>query len=240
MACLEVCVSSDNCAQMSINISKIYQAGAQRIELCSAMEFDGLTPDIEAIILARQAFNDRTGLLVMIRPRAGGFHYNESDVCLMLKQIQQAADAGADGVVFGALAKDNSSIDMHTMKRLMSLSKQLHLQVGFHRAFDAITDRPFALKQLTQLKVDRVLTSGTLWGESASALSGIKNLIEIISVANKKIEVVIAGGINPLNARTIFDNIVQLDAITSFHSYSSVLTNGEVNQDTVKALLKID
>lgn len=240
MACLEVCISSDNLVQMVVNISKVYQAGAQRIELCSTMELDGLTPDLDAVVLARQAFKDRAGLLVMIRPRAGDFHYNESEICLMLEQIQQVADAGANGVVFGALNKQNSAIAINTMKRLMSLCQRLHLQVGFHRAFDAVTDRKLALKQLIQLNIDRVLTSGTAWGESTSALSGIRTLVTIISIAKKKIEVVIGGSINPLNARTIFDNVIQLDAPTSFHSYSSVLTNGEINQDTVKAILKID
>ncbi len=240
MAILEICVSSDNLQQMAANISKAYQAGAQRIELCSAMEHDGLTPDIEAVMLARKAFKNRRGLMVMIRPRAGGFHYDDNEIGLMLKQIQQVADAGADGVVFGVLNEHNSAIAISTMKSLMSLCLQLDLQVGFHRAFDATTDRELALKQLIALKVDRVLTSGTAWGEASSALSGIKTLISIISIAQQKIEVVIGGGINPLNARTIFDNVVQLNALTSFHSYSSVLTNGEINQDTVKALLKID
>ncbi len=129
---------------------------------------------------------------------------------------------------------------MNTMKRLVSLSQRLNLQVGFHRAFDAITNRDFALTQLVKLNIDRVLTSGTAWGDSNTALSGITNLMSIISLAQKKIEVVIAGSVNPLNARTIFDNVIQLDALTSFHTYSSVLTNGEINQDTVKALLKID
>lgn len=240
MATLEVCISSDNIAQMMANINSVYQAGVQRIELCSAMADDGLTPDIDAIILARQAFKERVGLMVMIRPRAGDFYYDEPEICLMLQQIQQVADGGADGVVFGALNKTNSAIDMSTMNRLMSLCQELHLQVGFHRAFDAISDRELALKQLIQLNIDRVLTSGTAWGESISVSSGISTLAKTISIAKQEIEVVIAGSINAINARTIFDNIVPLDGITSFHSYSGVLTNGEINQDTVKALLKID
>ena len=240
MALLEVCISSDNLEQMATNISKAYEAGTQRIELCGAMEHDGLTPGIEAVMLARHAFKKRRGLMVMIRPRAGDFHYDENETCLMLKQIQQVADAGANGVVFGVLNEQNTAIEISTMKRLMSLCQQLDLQVGFHRAFDAVTDRKLALNQLIKLKVNRVLTSGTVWGESSSALSGIETLVKIISFAEQKIEVVIAGGINPLNARTIFDNVFQHNALTSFHAYSSVLLNGEINQDTVKALLKID
>ncbi len=240
MAVLEVCISSDNLAQMTANIESVYQAGAQRIELCSVMAQDGLTPELDAVVLARKAFKDRRGLMVMIRPRAGDFHYDESDICLMLRQIKQVADAGADGVVLGALNKSNSAIAISTMKRLMSLCQRLNLEVGFHRAFDAVTDRKLALGQLIKLKIDRVLTSGTKWGDSTSALSGIRTLVNIITLAQQHIEVVIAGSVNPLNARTIFDNVIQLNAKLSFHSYSSVLTNGEINQDTVKALLKID
>lgn len=240
MAHLEVCISSDNLAQMAANIRKVYQAGAQRIELCSAMELDGLTPEIEAVIIARRAFKNRVGLMVMIRPRPGDFYYDESDVALMMEQIQQVADAGANGVVFGALNKQNSAIAINTMKKLMSLCQHLGLQVGFHRAFDAVTDRKLALAQLIKLNINRVLTSGTAWREPSTALSGISALVKTISQAQQKIEIVIAGGINPLNARTIFDNVIQLNALISFHSYSSVLTNGEINQDTVKAILKID
>jgi len=239
MAKLEVCISSDDLLQMTTNIDKVYQTGAQRIELCSVMELGGLTPQLEAVILARQAFKERPGLIVMIRPRSGSFHYDENEVCLMLKQIQQVADAGADGVVFGALNQQNSAIAIQTMIRLTALCKLLDLQVGFHRAFDAIADKKIALEQLIKLNIDRVLTGGSAWGEPCSALSNIHHLMNIITLANKKIEVVVAGGINPLNARTIFDNITTKNARVSFHSYSSVLTNGEINSNTVEALLNI-
>jgi len=240
MVCLEVCISSDDLVQMAANIDKVYQAGAHRIELCSSMELDGLTPSIDAVILARQAFKNRSGLLVMIRPRAGDFYYDENEIEVMIKQIQQVAAAGADGVVLAALNKQNTAVAMSTMKRLMSLCQQLNLQVSFHRAFDAIPNREQALKQLIELNIDRVLTSGTVWGESSSALSGINSLVNIIRLAKNEIEVVIAGSINPLSARTILDAIAQLDAKISFHSYSSVLNHGEINQYTVKALLEID
>lgn len=240
MAELEVCISSDDLTQMTANINKVYLAGAQRIELCSAMESDGLTPNLAAVSLARQAFKERAGLMVMIRPRAGDFHYDEKEVSLMLKQIQQVAEAGADGVVLGALNEQSSDIAVHTMKRLMSLCKQLHLQVGFHRAFDVIADRGRALKQLIELKVDRVLTSGTTWGDPSPALSNIKMLENIINLAQEKIGIVIAGSIDLFSARAIYDNTIRFDGRASFHSYSGVLSNGEINQDTVKAILKID
>jgi len=235
----EICICSDDLPQMAANICKVYQMGAQRIELCSAMELDGLTPELEAVILARQAFKERSGLMVMIRPRAGDFFYDEDEVCLMLKQIQQVADAGADGVVFGALNKQNSALATNTMERLVSLCHALKLQVGFHRAFDAITERKLALEQLINFKIDRVLTSGSAWGKPVSALSSVNELMNIITLANEQIEVVVAGRINPLNAQTIFDHISPKHTRISFHSYSGVLTNGEINPDTIKTLLNI-
>jgi len=43
----------------------------------------------------------------MIRPRQGEFSYAREEIRTMHRQIVKAADAGADGIVFGALHKDS-------------------------------------------------------------------------------------------------------------------------------------
>ena len=85
--------------------------GADRIELCSNLAQDGLSPSFNSIKECREVFNG--GLFVMIRPRAGDFIYSDDEVNHMAKEIVLAAELGADvaerGIVLtggGALLKD--------------------------------------------------------------------------------------------------------------------------------------
>lgn len=237
---VEICIDCDDKMQLQKNIEKVYQAGAQRVELCSVMSEDGLTPDLDSIKIARKAFADRRGVLVMIRPRAGDFYYQQQDIFVMLDQIKVAAAAGADGVVFGVLKKQCSNLHFPAMKLLVKRCQDLNLQVTCHRAFDAVADREQALKQLIELGVDRVLTSGTSWHESSSALNGVQTLVDTMRKAKSKIEIVIAGGVNPDNGKKIFDIVKNDPGKYSFHAFSSVLEQGEINTSTVKQLVAIN
>jgi copper homeostasis protein len=51
------------------------EGGADRVELCSALELGGLTPSHAAIALARERVH--IPIYVLIRPRAGDFLYND-------------------------------------------------------------------------------------------------------------------------------------------------------------------
>ncbi len=239
MATIEICLCSDDKQLLAENVAKVYQAGAARIELCSAMALDGLTPDLEAVAIARRVFGQRAGLIVMIRPRAGDFVYSESEVLLMLQQIEQVAHAGADGVVFGALTSSSQSFDLVVLQRLITASRQHNLQIGIHRAFDAVLDRSLATEQLLALGIDRVLTSGTPWGSNLNAASGIPALSALISALNKTIEIVIAGGISTGNAKTILEQLPESSSLLSLHAYSSVLVNHCINSDSVAEMVNI-
>ncbi|OKY26550.1 copper homeostasis protein CutC [Thalassotalea sp. PP2-459] len=233
---IEICIDGDNQEHLFNNINKVYQAGAQRIELCSAMSEDGLTPSIESIKLARQAFK-RCGLMVMIRPRIGDFCYNAQEVERMIEQIKCAAQFGADGVVFGVLDESGEKFNVEAMQKLILLSKTFGLEVGIHRAFDAVIDKKSALLQLIGLSVDRVLTSGSQWGAASDAISGMENLKSFASVAGNEIELVIAGGVSPENANTILTGFSEMKVHVSLHAYSSVLHDGVISHERVKALV---
>jgi len=237
---VEICLDSDDKQRLAENVSKVFQAGAARIELCSAMAEDGLTPDIEAVAIARRAFAKRRGLIVMIRPRGGDFVYNNDEVTLMLKQIEQVAHEGADGVVFGALTSESQTLDLPVLGRLIKASQQLNLQVGIHRAFDAVDDRQLAITQLIALGVDRVLTSGTPWGSSLNALLGVNTLLDLAVLANKQIEIVIAGGITERNAKKILAQLTHVPSLLSLHAYSSVLVNNHIASKSVASLVNLE
>ena len=61
------------------------QLGADRLEYCSSLDLDGLTPLYEDIILAKKDIS--IPLMVMIRPRDGDFEYNEEEFLPKQKSV---------------------------------------------------------------------------------------------------------------------------------------------------------
>lgn len=185
---LEVCVGCLADAQTA------QSAGADRIELCGALELGGLTPSaglVEQVI-------DTVDLpcLVMLRPRAGGFCYSQQEFDCMQLDAARAIDAGAAGIVFGTLTP-NATINTTRVQALTSIANEK--QTVFHRAFDFVQDKSAALEQLIDLGVTRVLTSGG----PATALEGAKALQELIVAANHRIEILPAGSIRAAEFATL-------------------------------------
>ena len=87
---IEFCIEDVKAAQVA------QEFGADRIELCSNLAEDGLSPSVDLIKRCRKAFSG--GLFVVIGPRAGDFTYSDYEVNQMVKEIALAAELGADGV----------------------------------------------------------------------------------------------------------------------------------------------
>ena len=170
------------------------EGGADRIELSSALCVGGLTPSLGTILEVKA----RAGVpvMVMIRPRAAGFHYRHAEIVVMERDLEAALQAGADGVVFGALRADGS-VDEDACRRLRSAVRDR--EVVFHRAFDVTPDPFRALEQLIDQGFTRVLTSG----QRASALLGSTTLRRLIEQARGRIEVLPGGGIRAHNVQEI-------------------------------------
>ncbi len=234
---IEVCIQCDTREHINVDARAAFDGGAARIELCSEMQYDGLTPDVILIREARKIFK-KNGLMVMIRPRQGHFIYSREEVQLMIQQIHCAATAGADGVVIGALRANDNRLDCRTLGKLVEISKTYGLGVTLHRAFDATPDPFEALEQLIALNVDRVLTSGTAWSTGQGALAGVERLCQLIKLAAARIEVVIGGGISADNVAAILAGIPACDSKRSLHAYSGVHDKGRVQINQVKALVE--
>ena len=73
------------------------EGGADRIELCSALELGGLTPSHALIAIVRERI--RLPIHVLIRPRAGDFVYTDLEFETMQRDIEACAALGCDGVV---------------------------------------------------------------------------------------------------------------------------------------------
>ena len=239
MVKFEVCINCDGEQSVTESVGYAYSGGASTVELCGAMHLDGLTPTKDQIIEARKAFKDRSGLMIMIRPRSGDFFYSKQELDLMCQQIEAAADSGADGVVFGILNQHDISVHREDLSYLIAECLKRQLTVTFHRAFDAIPNKLDALEVLIDLGVNRVLTSGTLWGKNNKALDGIETLKRIIEVSGNRIEVVIGGGINVENISEILKSLPTEKNNISVHSYSGVLKEGNVDPEKIVSLVKL-
>lgn len=237
---IEICINSESAEAVRQSVGAAHAGGADRVELCSAMHLEGLTPPEEHIRIAREAFGERPGLLVMIRPHGGGFDYTNEEIALMHQQIDIAAGCGADGVVLGVLKGVDRTIDRSSLNALVGRAHGRGMKVTFHRAFDATPDRSQALETLVACGVDRVLTSGVAWGAEGSALDGIEAIADLVRQSDGRIEIVAGGGLDAGNAGRLVRRITQEGPASAFslHTYNGVLDNNKLTgADRVRTFL---
>jgi len=181
---LEICTSN---YQSAINAQI---AGANRIELCSELAVGGITPSYGLLKQVMEII--KIPVYVLIRPRSGNFTYSDEEFKIMKHDIQLCKDLGCKGIVSGVLNTDNS-IDMERTTQLVELSSPL--KFTFHRAFDWTPNPYEAMEQLIEINVNRILTSG----QQSSAEKGIFVLQQLKKLANGRITILPAGGINSEN-----------------------------------------
>jgi copper homeostasis protein len=172
-------------------------AGADRIELNTALALGGLTPSLGNLIEVKQKI--AAPVVVMIRPRPAGFAYSEAEFQVMLRDTDLALAHGADGIAFGILMADGR-IDTDRCRILRE--KVGDRDAVFHRAFDVTPDAGAALEQLIGLGFRRVMTSG----QRPTALQGAGMIKTLMRRAAGRIEVLPAAGIN---ARTVSELLTQ-------------------------------
>lgn len=169
--------------------------GASRIELCSDLVEDGLTPSFE--LMQKTCSTLKIPVMVMIRPRAGNFVYSDDEIEIMKSEIDLAKIAGATGVVFGLLTPENK-IDKNNTKILTEYAQPL--PVTFHKAIDELENQVegvLVLKEITGIK--RILTSGG----KPTALEGQEIIRKMIEVAENQITILVAGKVLDSNVEEI-------------------------------------
>jgi copper homeostasis protein len=185
---VEACVSSAADAIAAV------EAGADRIELCSALEVGGLTPSIG--LIERVLATVSVPVMAMIRPRVGDFTPSDDEFATMLAGIAAAKRAGAAGVVFGLLL-ENGAIDARRTERLVAAAEGL--QTVFHRAIDFTPDPEAAAATLADLGVTRVLTSGG----ARTALEGVATIRQMVERTTGRLEILPGGGVRAANIAPI-------------------------------------
>ena len=169
--------------------------GANRIELCSELQFDGLTPSFELMQKTCSAL--KIEVMVMIRTRAGNFVYSEGEIDQMKSEIDLAKKAGAFGVVFGLLTSENK-IDEKNTKLLTEYAHPL--PVTFHKAIDELEDPVEGVSVLKKIDgIKRILTSGG----KPTALEGLETIRKMIEIAGEQITILVAGKVLDSNVEEI-------------------------------------
>ena len=217
---LEVCTGN------LASVIAAVKGGAERIELCSALSLDGLTPSIGLLKYVRQTY-PQLKIHVLIRSCEGGFVYSKDDLETMLLDIHEAS-AYADGIVCGALTPEGD-IDTEALRLMVEASEGKPFT--FHRAFDKCRNPQEALEQIIDAGCKRILTSG----QQPSAEQGIPLLHELNKQANGRIIIMPGGGVNEKNARLILDQTGCIEIHGSCSSGSGVTSAERVSQ--VKAVI---
>src|SRR5690625_5352730 len=161
------------------------ELGVDRIELCSALTLDGLTPSLGLIERAIEVGPD---VHVLARPRAGGFVYSAEELALTLADVRHTVRAGAAGIVIGALDEFGMP-DLDFVARCVEAADGL--EVTFHRAIDVSADILEAASMLVGTGVSRILTSGG----AESAFEGRPVLRRVVDVCGEQIQVQAGGGV---------------------------------------------
>ena len=179
--------------------------GADRLELCAELDAGGTTPAhaLVADVLVRV----NVPVLVMIRPRAGGFVYSRAELDRMCADIAIAIELGASGVVLGAL-DFSGGVDVTATRGLIASARGR--TVTFHRAIDETRDVLAAVERLASLGVARVLSSGA----APTALEGADTLAAMVDRAGDALRVVAGGGVRAHNVAAL----VKRSAVREVHA----------------------
>lgn len=175
------------------------EGGARRIELCSGLTDGGLTPSVALIRAASEC--GIAEINVLIRPRPYDFLYSAVEVNLMCRDIEAAVQAGATGVVIGALKADGD-VDTEVCRLLIQTARDAsdrHINITFHRAFDVARDADSALSDIIGLGCDCLLTSGM----ADTAEHGIDVLHRLVERSRGAMTIMAGGGVNCGNAAKI-------------------------------------
>jgi copper homeostasis protein len=184
---LEVCVADPQ------SLAAAIAGGADRIELCSALELGGLTPLPGLMALAAQS---GVPTYALVRPRSGDFVFDDHDTDAMLRDIDAIRAAGLAGVVIGA-SRPNGELDLPLLERL--IAHAAGLGTTLHRAIDLVPDFAEATEAAITLRVERTLTSGG----ATTALDGRDTIAFMHATARGRLAIMAGSGLTP-------DNVAQL------------------------------
>ena len=195
---LEICCGSAD------DVIQAEKGGADRVELNSNLFQGGLTPTLGTLqVVKRQV---KIPVMTMVRPRAGGFGYTDTEFEVCKADAKVLLGGGADGLVFGFLHEDGT-VDRERTREMVALAEGR--PCVFHRALDVTPDWKRALDVLIELGVTRVLTSG----QASDVFFALDTIAEMIRYVDGAIEILPGAGITLENAR----RVAEITGCTQMH-----------------------
>lgn len=204
------------------------RGGATRIELCVALDQDGLTPPLPLVREVVAAV--RIPVRVMLRRRNDFIIRDEGELQSLCAEASAIQDAGAAGLVLGFL--ESQRVNEIALQRIPAAAPRM--KITFHRAFDTLAD-PFdaiaTLKRYSQ--VDCILTAGGNgdWHERAA------RLIHLQQLAAPAMDILVGGGVDADAIAWLCDHTT----LRAFHAGRAARENdsvhGRVLEERVRALL---
>ncbi|UWD34796.1 copper homeostasis protein CutC [Mycoplasma cottewii] len=137
------------------DIRKINNSKADKIQFCKNLDVNGLTPNIDDILVADQIA--LKPIDIMIRTSDDNFIFTEYELRKQIQMISMISKlSNINGVVIGAL-NNQSTINETFLEQVNKV--RANLKLTFHQAFDQVKDFKQALNILEKHNIDSVLIS---------------------------------------------------------------------------------
>lgn len=215
------------CTPSRLSAVAAKEGGAERIELCRALECGGLTPSDDDIEYCVHALGLRTHVLV--RPRAGNFCYSLAELAEMELTIQRCKELGAAAVVIGFLTEDGR-VEEELTRRMVKLATPM--EVTFHRAFDKARQDPLeALQVIADCGCHRLLTSG----QASTVLEGAGVIRRLVGAT--KVKILAGSGVTPENVK----ELIEKTGVEEVHGSCKItLPDGTIQTDATQVHKLVD
>lgn len=181
----EACVDNFEDAMRAID------KGANRLELCSRLDLDGLTPSIQLFHRIKSSSN--IPVRIMIRPREGDFMYDSDEIMQMKKLISEFKKWEPDGFVFG-VKKKYDQLDLDLTRNLVTHS--LPYRSVIHKAIDSCKNIITEVDRLASLNMPLSILSS---GGAMAAVDGVEVINQMQRHCNDKMKIIAAGKITSEN-----------------------------------------
>lgn len=206
------------CVETVDQAVKAQRLGADRIELCSRLDLDGLTPSVSLYKEVRAVVDLPIHVMIRALPSYPSFPFvlNRADIKQAIFEIEQYKDLGVQGIVFGALT-EHHEVDLRWVEIVSKYIEGLHFT--FHKAVDLCTDPLRAAQKLEEYtSVTHILTSGG----ATSASKGV-DVLKKMTAKLKEVVVIAAGGVTS-------ENISSLHAQINAKEYHGRRIVGDLNK----------
>lgn len=194
---LEICIEDEAGARSAI------RGGADRLELCCALDVGGLTPSFGLMQVLRES---AIPIVVLVRPRAGGFVFTASEKAVMAHDVKAAAACGMHGVALGAVT-DSGNLDAVFLADMIALARSVFDRspplLTLNRAIDTLIKPDLSVHVAADLGFQRILTSGG----ATTVIEGRDMIRSMIAKASGRLSIMAGGGVRAENVSAFVSEV---------------------------------